>query len=583
MMLDFSRCRLTPFAHQREDVQALIDHPWFFVASEMRTGKSKIVVDAAQYLFEMNIIDRMIIIAPAPVRDVWFSDDFGELKKHLWLDTKAEIREFHARNRLWTNGTIESTDRRLQVLISNYEFLRAKARLNQLLLFATPKTLLVLDESALIKNWEAQQTKACRILRAQCGRVVLLNGTPIFHSPMDLFAQGNMLHHSVLDCKYITQYKARYALQEPILGYGGKPLTDPRGKAIQKVSGWTNLEDLRKRFAPVTVRRLQKECLDLPPKLDTVILTAELSTSWPAYKEMRDNLVVWLRSNVATASTAAIKALRLAQITSGFLGGIEDANVGDAPVDDEIVDTEWDYADLMREIDGEQTTTFAGHERVVRQSTSEDAERPQRQARNLLESNTINRQSDDTTGRLRSSAGVQEIGREKLDILFWLLDKLLVSDPNLHVVVWCRWRAELTRVLKEVAERYPQFNLGTIHGGQKKADRTAALRLLHPDTSPEGPTFVGGTAGTGSFGLNFTAAHTCITMSSGYSPGQSSQMLDRVYGPGQTQAIAYYAILATGPKGQKTIDAVIEAARRNGENLASWTAEAWIKTLKDEG
>lgn len=91
-----------------------------------------------------------------------------------------------------------------------------------------------------------------------------------------------------------------------------------------------------------------------------------------------------------------------------------------------------------------------------------------------------------------------------------------------------------------------------------------------------------GIEGTGSFGLDFTAAHTCVTMSSGYSPGRSAQTLDRVYGPGQKFPIAYYDIVAVGPKGQATIDRDILLARRSGEDVAQRTAAAWVARLKEE-
>ena len=39
---------------------------------------------------------------------------------------------------------------------------------------------------------------------------------------------------------------------------------------------------------------------------------------------MKEEMVVWLNENtLATASQAMVKAIRLAQITSGFVGGVE--------------------------------------------------------------------------------------------------------------------------------------------------------------------------------------------------------------------------------------------------------------------
>lgn len=538
-MLDFSRCRLAPFAHQREDVEWLIARPFALIASEMRTGKSKIVIDAIQFLYGANIIDRVIIVAPAPVRDVWADKVLGELAKHLWDGLHSTVTEFHARTRTWIHqGTNESP---LDIYVTNFEFLRSKNRLTQLLPLCGPKTMLVLDESSFVKNHAAAQTKACGTLRRACGRVVLLNGTPIYHNPMDLFSQGNLLHHSVLDCKFVTYFKARYAVQAPVIGAGGRALVSPYGKAVQKVVGWMNLEDLQRRFAPYTVRRLQKDCLDLPPKLDPVALTATLTPeTWRAYKDMRDEMVVWLSTHdVAASSTAAIKALRLSQITSGFLGGVEDANIG--PVDIGLLES-LDYGEYTPE------NVEAAIESV---------------------SPTV-------------CDGVQEIGREKLDVLLWFLEQALEREEHPKVAAWFRFRAEVFRAVDAVHKRFPQFEVATIVGGQKRSERLRALSLLKPETSPDAHIFVAGIEGTGSFGLDFTASHTCVTVSSGYSPGRSAQTLDRVYGPGQKEPIAYFDVVAVGPRGQKTIDHAILEARRAGQDVATWTSSAWVKALTEE-
>lgn len=518
MALDFSRSRLKPFKHQMEDVQMMLDLPYFFIASEMRTGKSKIVIDGAQFLYEAGVIDRVLTIAPAPVRDVWYDPVLGELAKHLWVDVPVKITEFHARSREWhSNGGSRSNTKQLQWMVTNYEFIRSKNRLSQLISFCGPKTLLVLDESSFVKTWTAQQTMACLQLRRACGRVVLLNGTPISHSQLDLFSQGNILHPSILQCPFINVFKARYAVEEPVKGFGGKAMTTPYGRQIMTITGWKNLDDLQQRFAPYTVRRMQADCLDLPPKLDPVTLTATLTPeTWRVYREMRDDLVVWLQNgNVATSSTAAIKSLRLSQITSGFLGGIEASNV----------DGEMDFENIGR---------------------------------------------------------VQEVGREKLDIILWFVKQMTTKEDNPKLVVWTRFRAELFRMVAAVREMYPEFLVAEIHGSQTKEDRLAALSLLKPETSPNKPVFVGGTFGTGSFGLDFTAAHTSVACSYDSSLGKFLQSADRVYGPGQIAPVAYFDVVAIGPKGQKTIDHHLVAARRLHEDIANWTTDHWIRLLSQE-
>lgn len=571
MILDFSRCRLAPFKHQREDTTALVNHPYFFIASEMRTGKTKIVIDAAQFLFEAGLIDRVIVVAPAPVRDVWFDPQLGELAKHLWQGLPAEVTEYHAKIRTWLWQSNPPQKIKMIWLTTNFEFLRSKARLAELMPACGPRTLLVLDESSFVKNHAALQTKACMQLRKACGRVVLLNGTPLFHSPLDLFSQGNLLHPSVLDCKFITLFKARYAVQTPVRGFGGKALTNTWGQPILEVTTWTNLEDLERRFKRCTVRRLQKDCLDLPPKLDPVTLTATLSASWPHYKAMRDNLVVWLsEQTVATSATAAVKALRLSQITGGFLGGVEAAGVGEQVESGLLESLNLEgvvgrpiLADVYEMIDA------LNKDKQENPYTLEDIE----------------------TGKLTAKIGnsvaaklglTQEIGREKLDVLLWFIEQRLAEDPNLKLVAWGRFRAEVLRAEAEVRKLFPQFETAVIMGGQKKNERLRALALLKPETTPAGPVFVAGIEGTGSFGLDMCAAHTCVTMSGGYSPGRSAQTLDRVYGPGQKHPIAYYNIVAVGPKNQRTVDHDILVARMAGEDVARRTASAWVLALTEE-
>lgn len=560
MSLDFSHTRLTPFKHQVEDTETLVASPWLFITSEMRTGKTKICIDGAQFLFIAGVIDRVLVVAPSPVRDVWYDPQIGELHKHLWEGMYARITEFHAVIREWRHAPKDAygpfqqyASSPMQWMVTNYEFLRRKPRLTQLLPYCTNKTLMICDESSFIKNYDAEQTKACFTLRKACSRIIELNGTPISHSPLDLFSQGNLLHPSILQCKYITHYKSRYAVQEPVLGHGGKALLTKRGQAIQTITGWTNLEDIQRRFAPYVIRRLQKDCLDLPPKLDPVTLTADLTPeTWKVYKNMRDELVVWLQNgNVATSPTAAIKVLRLAQITSGFIGGVEDANIHEVTVEDGLLDS----LDLGIDYDASNRVGSSRH----------DEENPE------------------TIGTDQSETRISWVGREKLDVLLWFLGQRLDAEPNMHIVVWCRFRAELFRMLDEVAKVYPQFIVASICGGQKKSERQYAMQLLHPETTPRNtPVFVGGTYGTGSFGVNFTGANHSVNCSFDYSLGKFKQSADRVYGPGMIGPAAYFDIIARGPKGQKTIDHAIVAARRNADDIATWTTEAWITALTQE-
>lgn len=302
-------CRIKPFDHQVIGVEQLVQRPFFLLADEMGAGKTKQAIDAAIVMFLMGVINKVLVVCPAPVRGVWFDPELGELTKHLWEGVNVRVIEFHATNRGWWHGQKEQKPF-LPWIITNYDFIRRPDRLAQIKSYCSPKTLLILDESWAIKNHTALQTKACLILRRKCGRVVLLNGTPIANSPMDMYSQGKMMDSTILGCPTFAAFRSRYAVMG---GWQGKV-----------VVGWVNLEDLQKRFAPYVLRRLKEDCIDLPPKMPPVTLTVPMtSNTWGHYKEMRDEFVTWLGKEYCTAPQAIVKVMRLAQLTSGFLGGLQ--------------------------------------------------------------------------------------------------------------------------------------------------------------------------------------------------------------------------------------------------------------------
>src|SRR5678815_1157906 len=154
MTLDFSRCRdiwvptdsggfwSPPPPHVKYGVGQIIEHPFFLLADDMGGMKTAQTIISAQFLSEMGIIDRVVVVAPAAVRPkVWFDKDLGQLNEQVWIGKRNVVIEYHDRIRKWVQeGTNE-----LQWLITNYEYIRDKDNLQALLPYCGPKTLLVLD------------------------------------------------------------------------------------------------------------------------------------------------------------------------------------------------------------------------------------------------------------------------------------------------------------------------------------------------------------------------------------------------------------------------------------------------------
>jgi len=575
---DLSRAPRTPYEHQVTGIEKITQMPYLLLGDEMRLGKSAQVIHAAQVLFERGELDTVIVICPASVRGVWFDPELGEIAKHHWPGLPIFVQEFHQRTREW-EASYDPTKPFLRWVVTNYEWIRYGLKRKSSgwvgphlmpLLQATKKTKLVLDESSAVSNATSLQSRACAAIRAKCGRIVLLNGTPYGEDPEDVFGQAKIMDQGIFGMGFVGQFRARYALM------GGHTVEVHGRQVAVEILGWRHaprpgcceipphisspvhapgpgLEEIRAKMAPYVLRRLKADCLDLPPKLDPVSLTAVLTPeTWKVYKAMRDETVAWLdRQNVALSLQAGVGVMRLAQITSGFLGGIKDMEAV-CP----------DCRGTGRA--GGGTAPPAGGGAFPGLNLGSECA------------------SCNGDGTLPLAAPPREVGREKLDVLLGWIAQRLREEPEFRMLAWFRFRFELFRAVREMEARFPRVSIRSIHGGQKRDEREQGYKLMHPDVVYLGPAVLAGTLGTGSKGLNMAGAHEVIYASQDYMLENRQQSEDRPHGPGQTQPVSYHDIEAVGPQGQKTIDHVIMREQRTKRDLSTWTTSAWVKALTEE-
>lgn len=330
-MIDLSESRYPPFQHQIQGVERLVTKNYTLLADEMGLGKTKQVIDAACVLFKQKLIRKVLVVCPSAVKPVWYDPAFGEIQKHHWASIIAKVGLYGSVRESWATRK-ERGEEPLLWIITNYEYIRNSGHLAKLVKWVDKYTWLVLDESTYVKTPGTQQSKSCFILRRFVERVVLLNGTPVTQSPLDLFTQGNLLHEDILMCKYKTHFISRYASTRDF-----RPVD------------WPGLGQLRKIFKPHVLRRLKKDCLDLPPKLPPVSLTVPLSeNTWKLYKEMRDLMVVELETaEKSVARQTVVKLVRLAQITSGFIGGVNKTELRKISDEKEQAFLQWYKTALM--------------------------------------------------------------------------------------------------------------------------------------------------------------------------------------------------------------------------------------------
>ncbi len=317
--LNVHKYRLKPYRHQVVGVQKLVEKPAFALFDEMGLGKTKQALDAACELFIQDQINLVLIICPASLMHlVWGNPVEGEIKAHVWVP--HVVYKYHSRG-LVKLFESQPSPPRLGFVITSYEFTRKRTKVRRVWqypvineihkLIKDRKTFLIVDESSAVAYHGSIQTKSTYHLRQGVKRVVELNGTPVSNNPTNLYAQFKILDPAILGFTTYTEYFRYHCI--------------PHHQFPTKPIGYLKMEELQEKTAPYVLRRTKDECLDLPPKTYIKREVSLTKNSWRLYKEMRDEMVAWLDQDTASvARQAIVKMIRLAQLTSGMLGGFEE-------------------------------------------------------------------------------------------------------------------------------------------------------------------------------------------------------------------------------------------------------------------
>jgi hypothetical protein len=501
----------------------------FFIADEVGAGKTKQCVDTGQLLFLAREIDTIVTLTPGFARSTWADPDeeIGEVAKHCWANVPNIVHEYHG-----SYADLDLAPRALHWIVSNYEFIREKPRLEHLIkLLKGRKTWLIVDESWAVKG-NSNQTKAVLKLRnKRASRVTLLNGTPLADGkPSDLYYQFKILDESIIGCPTRAHFKAKHCVML---------------QGTNRVVDYQNLDELNARIAPYVLSRRTRDCFDLPPMLPPVTVEAKLSApNWKLYCEQRDDMVTFLKNEVSITKNALNKAMRLSQICSGFLGGLEEAS---APA---VTGIAAPMPAWLRKQQGLPYEDPSVHSQANPSATADLAGPTERVTR--------------------------EVGREKLDaFLFWLTTAQRQPDK---LIVWTCFTPELQRLAKELAQVYP--SVLQLRGGQTPEERRITKLALAPGA--KGRAAVVGNTGAGGASLNFSAANIMVFMSNDVALIKRTQAIGRIERPGATQPMLIVDVVATGPKGQKTVDHHTIKRLRNKQDMATLTVAQWRAILEEE-
>ena len=269
---------------------------------EQGTGKTKVTIDNAVYLYNMELLDTVYVIAPNSVYTNW--------KKEIELHSSANNYIYQHK----IDKKFYPKKDKLNWYLMNIEAFSHKSGYNKGLELVEQRgltTMMVIDESTTIKNRTAKRSKNVLKLGKGVRYKRILTGTPVTKSPLDLWSQFAFLDEDLLGFKSFYSFRARYCIMQ------SRPVGGNR--RIEFPVSYINLEQLEEKILPYTHRVLKKDCLDLPPQIwqrRNIYLSNEQRN---AYEILKEHARVVIQDKQSSIHNKLTEIAKLQQVCSGFL------------------------------------------------------------------------------------------------------------------------------------------------------------------------------------------------------------------------------------------------------------------------
>lgn len=307
-LTDFPRVRAL-WEHQEQALARAYPKDYFALFFETGTGKTLTALTIARsWMYRGGRTMRTLVLSP-PItlqnwRNEWLAGSnfsaFNVAVAHGHGDKRCNVFE----------------DKSNAVVITNYESLISPKVFKAIEKWKPD--VIIFDESHRVKSHSAKRTKQAFQLAQNAKHRLILTGTPILNSPMDIFSQWKILDLGEDFGKNFFQFRGEY--------FYDKNARMPSHIHFPK---WEIREDsldiIKDKIAQNSMFVAKSACLDLPPLVKTVVKVPLSSEQRKVYNDMAKDLIAYVASGVSVARLALTKAMRLQQIVSGFIN-VEDAN-----------------------------------------------------------------------------------------------------------------------------------------------------------------------------------------------------------------------------------------------------------------
>ena len=240
--------KANPYQHQKIAfnfaLQKLEEQGCAALLMDMGLGKSLTSIAITGQLFNDKKIERVLVICPTSIIGVWLE----EFKKFADFDYCIEAIIGTTMSKRKDKLKLLCHKIGLKVAIINYE---ATWRMEKELNIYKPD-IIICDESQKIKNPSASQSKTIHRLGVKAKYKIILTGTPVQNSPMDVFSQWKFLDPNIFGLSFYA-FRNHYA----VMG----------GYYNHQILRYKNMDELTSKAHSVAYRITKEEALDLPEQI----------------------------------------------------------------------------------------------------------------------------------------------------------------------------------------------------------------------------------------------------------------------------------------------------------------------------
>lgn len=248
--IDYSALKLELFPYQKEGIEFATFREGAIIADEMGLGKTIQAIGTA--IAKKNIFgfERVLVVCPASIKEQW----------------KNEIEKFTNEKATVVGGAPEEREKIYAncedyFLIVNYEtVLRDKKAINK-----SNTDFIILDEAQRIKNYDTQTSYSLKALKKK--HALIITGTPIENRIIDIYSIV-----AFIDTKFLAPLW-EFSYQHCFFDV----------KKKDKITGYFNLQQLKKRLSSILIRREKKDVIKQLPNISRLDIPVEMHPEQQQY------------------------------------------------------------------------------------------------------------------------------------------------------------------------------------------------------------------------------------------------------------------------------------------------------------